>query len=228
MKFTPLKGLAAWTIGLSIAMVVCMTIVSVAEWIGYLSLPGWLDPDTAVDGPLGWSLIAIQLLFGLAGIGLWLGSAVVFFIWFAYANGNVPALGVGGKKVGAGWSVGWWFVPFANLFMPFRALKETYIGSQPDVWVIEVTEEETPSIVGWWWGLWLAANAVSQIETRMMFSGTEGAVTTALYLGLLTITLTIISLVLFVRWCTEITRSQEVKSKHSASPELAMGDSFSG
>jgi len=211
MQYRPLRGLTTWTIALSIASFVLIVLVSLADLLGLLLVPTWSQPDAPLDGPLELTLIAIAGLGGLGAMAIGLAAAVVFFVWFAFANGNVPALGVMGKKTGPGWSVGWWFVPFANLVMPFRALKETYVGSQPGVNEVDRSSDATPAIVGWWWGLWLLNNLLSNIELRLAFNSSPQLVEAATYLGLVTLALSGVTLWLFVRWSLDITRWQQAK-----------------
>ncbi|MEM6332540.1 MAG: DUF4328 domain-containing protein [Planctomycetota bacterium] len=212
MQFAPIKGLVIWTIALSIVTELCIWGIVVPEWVGYLLIPDWLDPTGPIDGPLGWSLLAIQSLFILVGLAAGTASSITFFIWFARANHNITALNVIGKQVGTGWSVGWWLIPFANLVMPFWALKETYNGSKPDVSEINAGLDPTPTIIGWWWGLWVVRNLSSTLELGLSLTFSQPVLEAALYVGLVNTVMAIVSLVMFIRWAMDITRWQEAKA----------------
>jgi len=80
-------------------------------------------------------------------------TIVVFSVWIHRAATNVRALGASGLTITPGWAVGWFLVPVANLFMPFRAMREIWKASHnPTGWA----SLPTAPIVGWWWAGFLA------------------------------------------------------------------------
>lgn len=93
----------------------------------------------------------------LGALGL---STVLLLFWIYRTNRNLSSLGVSQRHFTPGWSVGWWFIPFANLVQPFRAVCEIWRGSDPQYIRRDLTEPGggTPPLVGCWWGsLMLAA-----------------------------------------------------------------------
>ena len=59
-----------------------------------------------------------------------------------------------------GWSVGWYFIPIANLWKPYQAVKE--------IWI--VSHKNTPAdhaVVGWWWALLLISNLLFRIAFQL-------------------------------------------------------------
>src|SRR5262245_15752446 len=67
-----------------------------------------------------------QCFFAVLCNGVGLVAVVLFCVWIYRASRNAGALGAVGMKYGPGWSVGWFFVPFASLFMPFLVLRELW------------------------------------------------------------------------------------------------------
>jgi hypothetical protein len=57
-------------------------------------------------------------------------SVVAVCVWFYRANQNIGMAGLKNVEQSPGMAVGWFFVPIANLFMPFNTLKEIDKGSQ--------------------------------------------------------------------------------------------------
>ena len=58
-----------------------------------------------------------------------------------------------------GWSVGWYFLPIANLWKPYQAMKEIWRASaRPD----KVDDAEVPGWLPLWWFLWLAFSITSK------------------------------------------------------------------
>ena len=68
-----------------------------------------------------------------------------------------------------GWAVGWFFLPIANLWKPYQAMKE--------VWALNAEGgRDAGSAAGvllpLWWFLWLAWNIVSNAAGRMSWRAT--------------------------------------------------------
>ena len=73
-------------------------------------------------------------------------------------------------KITPGWSVGWYFVPFANLVMPYRSLKETFKASfDRDDWQNQKTTIDFP----FWWARFLIGNGFSNVSFRMVMAAGE-------------------------------------------------------
>ena len=80
---------------------------------------------------------------------------ITFLKWIYRTNFNLRALSQEQMSFTPGWSVGWYFVPIANLFKPYQAMKE--------IWAI--AHRRTPSydsILGWWWFLWITSSILNR------------------------------------------------------------------
>ena len=105
----------------------------------------------------------VQLIGGFFGIFIF---ASVFLIgrWFFVSAKINHLLGKKGLKVSPGWSVGWYFIPFANLVMPYRSLKETYKASfNSEDWQNTMISYDLPI----WWATFLIGNGLSNVSFRM-------------------------------------------------------------
>jgi hypothetical protein len=88
--------------------------------------------------------------------------AGVFVLWFWRAYSNLAALGRPRKRR-AGWAIGGWFLPFANLVIPFGIGAEIWKESGqelPGGYSNEATNLE-PVIS--WWALFVIMGLVNQI-----------------------------------------------------------------
>lgn len=108
-----------------------------------------------------------QGMVGLIQFAILIASAVLILRWIHRANWNARALGAQDMTFTPGWSVGWYFVPFANLWKPFQAMQEIWKASKsPSAW----TAEAAPGLVGLWWALWIvysmAGNAAFRLSMR--------------------------------------------------------------
>ena len=54
---------------------------------------------------------------------------ITFLKWIYRTNFNLRALSQERMSFTPGWSVGWYFVPIANLFKPYQAMKEIWANS---------------------------------------------------------------------------------------------------
>ena len=81
-------------------------------------------------------------------------TIVVWCVWQHRAQQNAIALDGGGLEFTPGWAVGWWFIPIANLFKPFQAMRELWKASHGGAW----RALPTWGLIGWWWGVWIASS----------------------------------------------------------------------
>jgi hypothetical protein len=94
-------------------------------------------------------LLVVSGVAGLVGlfpyvVG-WLGAVIAVPIWTHLAYRNLPALGAQGLRWTPGWAAWCWFIPAANLLIPFLIVHELGVHSGPD--------PRPP----WWVWLWLPA-----------------------------------------------------------------------
>ncbi|MCT2400476.1 DUF4328 domain-containing protein [Novosphingobium mangrovi (ex Huang et al. 2023)] len=118
-------------IALSFAMIV-MLYGGMANWQGFY---GSID------------LVTIS---ALTTVVYWAGTlfaAIVILMWIYRAHANLFAAGMEGLKYTPGWSVGWFFIPIANFFEPFQAMREllqvSRYGNKPMM-------RDLPELVPWW------------------------------------------------------------------------------
>jgi hypothetical protein len=111
-----------------------------------------------------------EAFFGLsaiAWIALLIPGIVLFCVWIRRANMNADALVPSGMEFTPGWAVGWFFVPFANLFKPYQVVGEIYRASNPDADPDFWSLSELPSFLKIWWGSYLAFNVVRNVNSRI-------------------------------------------------------------
>ena len=90
-------------------------------------------------------------------------GGIVILKWIYRSNTNAGFLGAKDMKFSPGWSVGWFFIPVANLWKPFQAMQEIYNASlNPVNW----KDLEKPKIVQQWWGLWIISNSLTQFNNN--------------------------------------------------------------
>jgi hypothetical protein len=121
----------------------------------------------------------IQAMSALASL-LTLGTIITWLVWQHRAQRNLWAIGVPGLRFTPGWAVGWWFIPFANLVQPLRAMKELWLASGPDTTGLEWRGRPTPPLLPLWWSAYIVVPIVGGIFFFVrVFSFIERSVTRA-------------------------------------------------
>lgn len=144
-------------------------------------------------------------LFGIVYVlafVVFVASVIAISMWIHRAHANLFAAGIEGLKYTPGWSVGWFFIPFANLVMPLLAMRELWTESRGMNWA---PSDGTPAVLGAWWGTWLGGNILSGVGSRIAESGgiAAGGLLAAVAAGLL-----MLSAVLLLRIVREVTAAQ--------------------
>lgn len=130
----------------------------------YFGFPHALDAAYIPEAAVEISLFLIIGVIALADVGARLIGLPVWLYWHVAAARNLRALGHRHLDHSPASHAWWWFVPFANLVMPYRATSELVgasIVDEPDDF------PAAPDSMPAWWGLWLAGNILSNISLRM-------------------------------------------------------------
>jgi hypothetical protein len=77
--------------------------------------------------------------------------AIVFLFWLDRVRDNAKALSGADPRYGYGWLWLGWIVPVVNLWIPRGVVADVHRSVFP--------ERRLPTVVNWWWGLWLAGLA---------------------------------------------------------------------
>jgi len=106
------------------------------------------------------------LLVGLPQTLIVIVTGIIFLMWIHRANRNARGLGAEGMTFTPGWSVGWYFIPIANLWKPYQAMKQIWQASaDPAAW----QSQKPPALLSNWWALWIFSNVLSNLSFRMTF-----------------------------------------------------------
>jgi Domain of unknown function (DUF4328) len=98
-------------------------------------------------------------------VALFLATAVVFCMFVHRANRNARALGAQGMKYTPGQASGYFFVPVANLVVPYRVVSEIWQASAPapTSW----RAQKIPDYFTLWWGTWIGGNITARVAYSM-------------------------------------------------------------
>jgi len=89
---------------------------------------------------------------------------VQFCLFMPRANRNARSFG-SQLRITPRWAAGFLFVPIANLWKPYQAMKEIWQGSDPDP-NVHAWSVEAPAVMKWWWGAYLLSNIGTYLTVR--------------------------------------------------------------
>ena len=164
--YRPGHALARWTVGL-LAVEVAVGLATIVAW-------GLHIRGLARFGAGEASREALEASADLAGIltlllsALFVPSGIVWLIWQYRAHSNLPALGAADLRYKPGWAVGWWFVPFANIVMPYLTMRELWKASDPNAGAVEWKIAPRTPLLPWWWAAWLGIQVPAQIASTVV------------------------------------------------------------
>ena len=130
-----------------------------------MALQRAFGPPITVPARSPVAVVAVVALGGgmlLAYLGL-LGAALAVPMWMHRCYRNLPALGSRGHFSPA-WAAGCWFVPIANLVLPYLAVRDVWAASRPG-------GRWTAALVAAWWIAWLAAWVLLVANGRLPWRG---------------------------------------------------------
>lgn len=166
---TKFANVAIWA---TLALFLAVMVGELLEGFGVVSLD---------DGNAPASGFALLLAF------LYMGSAAVFLLsvipvgmWIYRAHANLELAGADDLEFSPGWSVGWFFVPFMNLFKPFQAMKELWNASYG---TSNAYGSESPATLTTWWALYLGGNILSSVGTRVSAGNSESSMAVGALVG---------------------------------------------
>ena len=109
--------------------------------------------DHPVPMPPFWHGIYLALVKSMNFLPL--VSLLALFFWIYRANKNARALSERALEFSPGWAIGWFFVPLAGWWQPYKVVREIYKASRtPHDW----RNAGNSSIVGVWWTLRLISS----------------------------------------------------------------------
>ncbi|HEX8146743.1 MAG TPA: DUF4328 domain-containing protein [Pyrinomonadaceae bacterium] len=121
----------------------------------------------------------------LATFFVFLALVVAFLVWLHRVVKNLPALGNPKAKIEhtPGWAVATFFIPIASLFLPYKAVKEVWVKSDPSVHseadLFYSTAGSAPPLLLGWWLTWVASNILDNFTWQFgsRADGMEGFLT---------------------------------------------------
>jgi len=158
----------------------------------------------------------VPVILGIGGIYflVFIVSIIAVCVWFYRANQNLHRSGLDNIKHTNGWSVGWFFVPFANLVKPAQVLGEIEKGSNNisgEFATSSWQSQKTDNAVTLWWVCYIGSGVLSNISGKMFDEFNLGANNYSLISGLefASVALLAVSALMLIKVTTKVTKTQE-------------------
>lgn len=151
---------------------------------------------------------ALTILAGVLQFLTVLPTVVVFIVWFHRVRSNGGVFRPDVFTLGRGWSIGAWFVPVANLFLPHRIARQTWRASTqlgPDG-----SHRTAPTaLLTSWWAVWVLAVIMGRVSSKIyMAAETVDELRSAGLLGIAADLVTVIAGVLAILFVRRLTAMQ--------------------
>ena len=140
--------------------------------VGAISLrfPPLSDGQQFEDNQFGGFLVLIIFLLAVLDVLLYLATVVVFPMWLYRSYKNLRAFNSWVRlDYSPGWAVGSFFIPFVNLVVPYRAVRETWQKSGPPDEAL-ISQPNPPPSFPLWWLFWLLCSITGNISLRVSFN----------------------------------------------------------
>jgi len=164
MDIKPLAGLTKTLCVLLKINIAIMAVAILAGFYQYNTLSNLLSgvepdeiflPSDVVTAGVGLIQSVLAIILG-----------ITFLRWIYRTNKNLHAFSGERMTFTPGWSVGWYFIPIANLFKPYQVMKE--------IWQIShKNRAATLSIIGWWWALWFISNVLGRLVVKLILQADD-------------------------------------------------------
>jgi hypothetical protein len=175
--FQSARTRGTWTVVL-LSLTAALALVDVVLWglhIGELRRfeQGLIAPVHAKNSEdTAFGFFAFTILF-------FLPTGIAWLLWQYRAHANLRALGVANLRFTPGWTVGWWFIPFANIVMPYLTVRELWKASDPNAGAVDWKVRGGAILVALWWTGRLAMQVLFQIAPALQRNSAGVATTTA-------------------------------------------------
>lgn len=166
-------SLAKWTKWFLYAQIVIAVIAIISSMLEYQLLSDFKNgiyssQELAIAA--GEASDARQGIVGILQVIIFVVSGILILKWIYRANYNARQLGASDMQFTPGWSIGWYFIPIANLWKPYQAMKEIWkASSNPQSW----NSQAVSSLLPWWWFFWIVSNMAGRASFRLAMRAEE-------------------------------------------------------
>jgi hypothetical protein len=148
--------------GISVTGIAALSAIAAlvtARWV-VLSLDV-ANMHSIAAGTVSPTLVVVEQAIGAVETLARLASVVLFLVWIYQAASRARTLGREGLSTSPGMCVAWFFVPFANIVMPYVAVSQVALAADRE------GRGSTPAYVLAWWLLYMGSNIAGIVRQLM-------------------------------------------------------------
>ncbi|MFD6830238.1 MULTISPECIES: DUF4328 domain-containing protein [Streptomyces] len=139
----------------------------------------------------------------------YLGSIVVFLVWFRRTRVNAEVFDPYGHTMRRGWAVGGWFVPVVSLWFPRRIASETWHAC------VSPVDRRGTLLLNLWWSTFLVDNLLSRGAARVLDRAEEvDALARGYRYMAYSEIFSVVHAVIAVLFVLALTRRQDARARH--------------
>lgn len=198
-----------WYVRVLVSLLVLQIVALLADCVFHYAFVGAsarVDGGGMTDTELSWWQSTSEQLYFIWG-GLFLLTGIVWIAWHKRTNRALRARRIELEYGPLGWI--WYFVPVANLYLPYVATKEMFFKA--------TNKLEIPGVFLWWWLCWLSASFVGRMVEAVADRAAPADEFSAIHLGnvqnLLLIASAVAAIMLLRTIQREIDRAASVRAR---------------
>jgi hypothetical protein len=165
---------------MAVQAVTMLTLAVMLLFFAELANGGDVDPAMGV---LMLTAGTIGQFLPFAVVGMLIACIICYLLFVHRAMKNLHLSKARGLTVSPGWAVGFSFIPFVNLWMIYRVMKEVWEASADP----ERGRREAPQLLGWWYGMYIGGNVLGRVSDMLVPPDPESMEPTS-FLGAFTAT----------------------------------------
>lgn len=140
----------------------------------------------------------------MASAGILVACYAMNAVWLYMAAENARTMEPDPSRMEPGWVVAWFSVPVANLVMPFRGVRETWVSSiRPGS-----LKDRAPALLWVWWSAWVGAEVLSNVAFTLIHTDTMADAEMAVWLDVAGTPFLLVSGALWIWMVSAITQAQ--------------------
>ena len=126
--------------------------------------------------------------------------------WIQRASSNAAVIRPDADRITPAWSVIWFFIPIANLWKPYQAMRQTW-NSRSDT--SSGLDGPMPKFAFWWWMCWVLTDLIANVSTQTVGAVDIDSLLVGEVFSLISAPFGIGAAFLFARLIQEITANQD-------------------
>jgi hypothetical protein len=211
--FRPVRAAARWAV-LGLVLSGLAQLVGLGALTGRLSIVNRMATGESVSFTEATSSDDVVRASAFIELAVLVICAITFLVWLHRVVANNQTLGARGLRFGPGVAVGWWFIPIANLYMPFRVVAEAWRAADPQhpgSTPPERAAKRLPRVLAAWWSTLILGSLAARFAALGRTHDTLDGLRSSTMLFMAASALLVLSAMLAILVVTSLTARQQAQ-----------------